>query len=82
VSITRSRPSEKTSTPELKSASHHDPGRRERTIDRRVEQRFKKLYQQILSSASCSPLALLNSALARSPHGTAAGVAAVAACGS
>jgi len=47
--------------PELKvRITIHDPGRRERTIDRPLEQRFKKLYQQILSSASCSPLALLN----------------------
>jgi len=36
----------------------HDPGRRERTIDRPLEPRFKKLYSQILESGSCAPLAL------------------------
>jgi len=38
----------------------HDPGRRERTIDRPLEPRFKKLYKQILSGGTCSPLALNN----------------------
>jgi hypothetical protein len=36
----------------------HDPGKRERTIDRPLEPRFKKLYSQILQSGSCSALAL------------------------
>jgi hypothetical protein len=38
----------------------HDPGRRERTIDRPLEKRFKKLYEEILSSGSCSALAYAN----------------------
>jgi hypothetical protein len=47
--------------PELKvRITVHDAGKRERTIDRPLEQRFKKLYNQILSSAACAPLALLN----------------------
>jgi hypothetical protein len=36
----------------------HDPGKRERTADRPLEPRYKKLCGQILSSASCSPVAL------------------------
>jgi hypothetical protein len=36
----------------------HDPGKRERTVDRPLEPRYKKLYQQILSSGTCSALAL------------------------
>jgi hypothetical protein len=45
--------------PELKQRiTIHDPGKRERAIDRPLEARFKKLYKQILSSVSCSPLAL------------------------
>jgi hypothetical protein len=36
----------------------HDPGRRERTIDRPLEPRYKKLYKQILSGGTCSALAL------------------------
>jgi hypothetical protein len=45
--------------PELKRRiTIHDPGKRERTIDRPLEYRFKKLYNQILSSGSCSALAL------------------------
>ena len=36
----------------------HDPGKRERTPDRPLEPRYKKLYEQIMSSHSCSPLAL------------------------
>jgi len=37
----------------------HDPGKRERTADRPLEPRFKKLCEQILSSGrSCSALAL------------------------
>jgi hypothetical protein len=44
--------------PELKHRiTIHDPGKRERTIDRPLESRFKKLYNEILSSGSCSPLA-------------------------
>jgi Transglycosylase SLT domain len=45
--------------PELKHRiTIHDPGKRERTVDRPLEHRFKKLYNQILSSGSCSALAL------------------------
>jgi hypothetical protein len=45
--------------PELKQRiTIHDPGKRERTPDRPLEHRFKKLYNQILSSGSCSALAL------------------------
>ena len=45
--------------PELKQRiTIHDPGKRERAIDRPLEARFKKLYKQILSAATCSPLAL------------------------
>lgn len=36
----------------------HDPGMRERTPDRPLEPRFKKLCQQIRESAACSPVAL------------------------
>lgn len=36
----------------------HDPGKRERTPDRPMEPRFKKLCGQILSSGTCSALAL------------------------
>jgi hypothetical protein len=36
----------------------HDPGTRERTADRPLEPRYKKLCGQILSSASCSAIAL------------------------
>jgi hypothetical protein len=36
----------------------HDAGKRERTIDRPLEPRFKKLYGQILESGSCSAIAL------------------------
>ena len=36
----------------------HDPGKRERTADRPLEPRFKKLCHQILESASCAPVAL------------------------
>ena len=47
--------------PELKQRiTIHDPGKRERTVDRPLEKRFKKLYNEILSSASCSPLAFAN----------------------
>ena len=47
--------------PELKQRiTIHDPGKRERTIDRPLEKRFKKLYNEILSSGSCSALALAN----------------------
>ena len=38
----------------------HDPGKRERTIDRPLEKRFKKLYNEILSSGSCAALAFAN----------------------
>ena len=36
----------------------HDPGKRERTIDRPLEPRYKKLYSEILSGGTCSALAL------------------------
>jgi Transglycosylase SLT domain len=47
-------------TPELESGhiTVRDPGKRERTPDRPIEPRYKKLTNQILSSGSCSPLAL------------------------
>jgi hypothetical protein len=35
----------------------HDPGKRERTADRPLEPRYKKLCDQILSSSSCSAVA-------------------------
>ena len=38
----------------------HDPGRRERTVERPIEPRYKKLCSQIRSGGTCSPLALLN----------------------
>ena len=45
--------------PELTSGriTIRDPGKRERTADRPLEPRFKKLCQQIMDSASCSPVA-------------------------
>jgi hypothetical protein len=45
--------------PELKQGriTIHDPGKRERTADRPIEPRYKKLTGQILSSNSCSALA-------------------------
>ncbi len=48
-----------TPAPELTGAriTIHDPGRRERTADRPLEPRYKKLCQQIHDSASCSPVA-------------------------
>jgi hypothetical protein len=36
----------------------HDPGKRERTPDRPLEPRYRKLYEQIMSSHTCSALAL------------------------
>jgi hypothetical protein len=36
----------------------HDPGKRERTVDRPIEPRYRKLYAQILSGGTCSALAL------------------------
>lgn len=48
-----------TPAPELSGhITMHDPGKRERTIDRPVEDRYKKLYREIMSSGSCSALAL------------------------
>jgi hypothetical protein len=46
--------------PELESGriTIHDPGRRERTADRPLEPRYRKLYSQILSGGTCSALAL------------------------
>ena len=49
-----------TPAPELKSGriTIHDAGKRERTVDRPLEPRYKKLYEQIMSSGTCSALAL------------------------
>ena len=49
-----------TPAPELigRRITMHDPGMRERTPDRPLEPRFKKLCQQIHESASCSAVAL------------------------
>ena len=49
-----------TPAPELSSGriTIHDPGKRDRTPDRPLEPRYKKLYEQITSTRSCSPLAL------------------------
>jgi hypothetical protein len=46
--------------PELTSGriTIHDPGKRERTVDRPLEPRYRKLYDQILSGGTCSALAL------------------------
>jgi hypothetical protein len=45
--------------PELKQRiTIHDPGKRERSVDRPLEARFKKLYKQILSTGSCAAIAL------------------------
>jgi hypothetical protein len=48
------------SAPELTSGAitMRDPGKRERTADRPLEPRYKKLCEQIRSSASCSAVAL------------------------
>jgi len=48
------------SAPELTNGriTIHDAGKRERTVDRPLEPRFKKLYDQIMSSGTCSALAL------------------------
>ena len=49
-----------TPAPELEAGriTIHDPGKRERTADRPLEPRFKKLCEQIRSSGTCSALAL------------------------
>ena len=49
-----------TPAPELTAGriTIHDPGKRERTIDRPLEPRYKKLYSEILSGRTCSALAL------------------------
>jgi hypothetical protein len=49
-----------TPAPELTSGriTIHDPGKRERTVDRPLEPRYKKLYEEIMSSGTCSALAL------------------------
>jgi hypothetical protein len=49
-----------TPAPELQSGriTIHDAGKRERTVDRPLEPRYKKLYEQIMSSGTCSALAL------------------------
>lgn len=46
--------------PELREGriTIRDVGKRERTADRPLEPRYKKLYEQILSSSTCSALAL------------------------
>jgi len=51
-----------TPAPELQSGriTIHDPGKGDRTPDRPLEPRYKKLYQQIISTGTCSPLALNN----------------------
>ena len=48
------------SAPELTQGAItiHDPGKRDRTADRPMEPRYKKLCGQILSSATCSAVAL------------------------
>jgi hypothetical protein len=49
-----------TPAPELEKGriTIHDVGKRERTADRPLEPRFKKLCAQIMSAGTCSPLAL------------------------
>jgi hypothetical protein len=48
-----------TPAPELKGRiTIRDPGKRERTPDRPLEPRYRKLYDQIVSSGTCSALAL------------------------
>jgi len=49
-----------TPAPELETGriTIHDVGKRERRLDRPLEPRFKKLYEQIMSSGTCSALAL------------------------
>jgi hypothetical protein len=49
-----------TPAPELQAGriTIHDAGKRERTVDRPLEPRYKKLYEQIMSSGTCSALAL------------------------
>ncbi len=49
-----------TPAPELTAGriTIHDPGKRERTVDRPLEPRYKKLYSQILSGGTCSAVAL------------------------
>jgi hypothetical protein len=49
-----------TPAPELTAGriTIRDPGKRERTVDRPLEPRYKKLYEQILSGGTCSALAL------------------------
>ncbi|HMC95275.1 MAG TPA: hypothetical protein VKO16_10950, partial [Polyangia bacterium] len=49
-----------TPAPELTSGriTIRDPGKRERTVDRPLEPRYKKLCEQILSGGTCSALAL------------------------
>jgi hypothetical protein len=49
-----------TPAPELTAGriTIHDPGKRERTVDRPLEPRYKKLYSQIMSGGTCSAIAL------------------------
>jgi hypothetical protein len=49
-----------TPAPELTAGriTIHDPGRRERTVDRPLEPRYKKLCSQILSGGTCAAVAL------------------------
>ena len=51
-----------TPAPELETGriTIHDVGKRERRLDHPLEPRFKKLYEQIMSSGTCSALALNN----------------------
>jgi len=49
-----------TPTPELTAGriTIHDPGKRDRTVDRPLEPRYKKLCSQILSGGTCAAIAL------------------------
>jgi hypothetical protein len=54
--------------PELKGRiTIRDPGKRERTPDRPLEPRYRKLYDQIVSSGTCSALAGGTSSPLRNP---------------
>ena len=62
-----------TPAPELTAGriTIHDPGKRERTADRPLEPRYKKLYSQILSGGTCSAIALNCSPPRRARRGAA-----------
>ena len=49
-----------TPAPELDSGriTIHDAGKRDRSVDRPLEPRYKKLYEQIMSAGTCAPLAM------------------------